>query len=199
MRTYCLAAAIAMLTAGTVTAATLTEGTGAAEFSGDWKNPVLVDAGHDRIAGSWNGGNDHDILGFTHLRKGAQTVTLSFSPLTPIGDRDWSFSAGGSLFHQFDAPLYSAWEGNQFGSVNMQHSNRDGDFTYSLRLGDDFKGVLYLGLYGTHGSLNYTIDVPGNALDVPGVQPAPVPLPAGAVLLPAGLAALAVLRRRKRR
>lgn len=197
MRTSCLAAAIALAAVGPVAAATLTEGTGAAEFSGDWKNPTLVETGFDRISGSWAGANDYDILGLTHLRPGAQTVTLSFLPLTPIGDRDWSFSAGGSLYYQFDAPRYSAWEGKQFGSVNMQHWNRNGDFTYALDLGDDFLGVLYLGLYGTHGSLNYTIGAPGNAVAEPALQPAPVPLPAGAALLPVGLAALAFLRRRK--
>lgn len=197
MRAFFPAIAAAMLTAGTACAATLTEGAGSAEFSGDWKSPTMIGAGIDRISGSWNVQNDYDILGFTALKAGAQTITLSFSPQTPIGDTDWSFSAGGSLYYQTAAPRYSAWEGKQFGTVNMQHWNRKDDFTYSLQLGEDFGGILYLSLYGTHGSLNYNIDVPGNA--VPDPQPAPVPLPAGAALLPAGLAALAFLRRRKAR
>lgn len=199
MRASCLAFAFVLLAAGTVGASTLTEGAGSAEFSGDWKSPTLVGAGPDRIAGRWSGGNDHDLLGFTGLRKGAQTVTLRFSPLAPIGATDWSFSTGGSLRYQFEAPRYGAWEGREFGSVNMQHWNRNGDFTYLLQLGDDFMGVLYLGLYGTHGSLNYNIGLPGNAMADQDVQPAPVPLPMGGALLPAGLAALALLRRRRSR
>ena len=199
MRVFRRAAALAVTMAGAAGAATLHEGTGADAFSGDWKNPTVVAAGIDTISGSWNGQNDYDMLSFTSLKKGAQTVTLSFSPMRPIGDTDWSFSAGGSLYYKTSAPQYSAWEGTQFGSVNIQHWNRTKDFTYSLNLGDDFGGVLYLSLYGTHGSLNYNISVPGNALSEPEPQPAPVPLPAGAALLPGGLAALAVLRRRKKR
>lgn len=196
MRALCLAIATAALTTGAAQAATLNEGTGSAEFSGDWKSPTMIDAGIDRISGSWSVQNDYDILGFTALKAGAQTITLSFSPLSPIGDTDWSFAAGGKLYWQTTAPRYSAWEGKQFSVVDMLHGNRKDDFTYSLHLGADFAGVLYLSLYGTHGSLNYNIDVPGNAVADP--QPAPVPLPAGAVLLPAGLAALAVLRRRRK-
>ncbi|WP_295042293.1 hypothetical protein [uncultured Paracoccus sp.] len=191
MRAFGLAIATTLLAAGAVSAATLTEGS--TDFSGNWKAPTIVAAGVDQISGSWGWQNDYDILGFTSLKPGAQTVTLTFSPKTPIGDKDWSFSAGGKLYYQTYAPKYSAWEGVQFGAVGIHHSNRNGDFTYDLKLGKDFAGVLYLGLYGTHGSLNYNIDVPGNA------QPAPVPLPAGAALLPAGLAALAFLRRRKAR
>lgn len=196
MRAFCLAIATALMAAGAANAATLTEGTGAAEFSHDWKNPTIVAAGVDHISGSWDVQNDHDILGFTSLKPGAQTITLTFSPKTPIGATDWSFSAGGELRYQTYAPKYSAWEGTTFGRVALNHANRGGDFTYALNLGDDFAGVLYLGLYGTHGSLNYNIDVPGNAVAEP--QPAPVPLPAGAALLPAGLAALALLRRRRK-
>lgn len=250
MRAFYLAIAAAMAMAGTVNAATLHEGTGRAEFSDSWKSPTIVDAGFDRVSGSWSGWNDYDILGFTSLRTGAQTITLSFSPSKPIGLFDLGFAAGGSLHYQLAAPGHSAWEGTQFGSVDMSYWNRKGDFTYSLSFGDDFRGVLYLALYGTHGSLNYTIHAPGNALprpapqpaplppvDVPAVpalpvtpaqpaplplpvdpilsgsenpeqtagdmyvgdvvQPAPVPLPAGLALLPAGLAALALLRRRR--
>lgn len=196
MRAFGLAFATTLLAAGAVSAATLTEAD-FGEFSGDWKSPTVVAAGIDRIAGSWNVGNDYDILGFTSLKAGAQTVTLTFSPRTPIGDTDWWFSAGGELRYQTQAPKYSAWEGAGFGTVNIQHGKRNDDFTYTLSLGDDFAGVLYLGLYGTYGSLNYNIAVPGNAAAE--AQPAPVPLPAGAALLPAGLAALAFLRRRKAR
>lgn len=203
MRASCLLVVTTLLGAGAAGAATLTEGIGAAEFSGDWKNPTIVAAGVDSISGSWDVQNDYDILGFTTLKTGAQTLTLTFSPKAPIGATDWSFSAGGDLFYQFAAPRYSAWEGKQFGAVNMQHANRYDEFTYALKLGDDFAGTLYLGLYGTHGSLNYNISVPGNAPTQPAPAsvrpPAPVPLPAGVALLSTGLAALALLRRRKSR
>lgn len=200
MKAFCLAAVAALATAGAVGAATLGEGTGSAEFSGDWRNPTVVEAGFDRISGSWSGAGDHDILGFTSLRKGAQTITLGFSPKSPIGESDWGFATGGKLYYQFSAPRH-AWDGTLFGSVDVQHWNRRNDFTWSLQLGDDFGGILYLSLFNTHANtgagLNYSIDAPGNA--PAGPQPAPVPLPAGAALLPAALAALAFLRRRRTR
>ena len=67
MRAFCLAIATALMAAGAANAATLTEGTGAAEFSHDWKNPTIVAAGVDHISGSWDVQNDYDILGFTSL------------------------------------------------------------------------------------------------------------------------------------
>ncbi|MFC3168198.1 VPLPA-CTERM sorting domain-containing protein [Paracoccus fontiphilus] len=196
MRVICLAMAAAMLSAGAVGAATLKEGFGADEFSGDWKKPTMIAAGVDGISGSWGSHNDYDILGF-RLKGGAQTVTLTFSPKAPIGDRDWSFSAGGEIHYQTFAPRYGIWEGMKIGKVDMTHATRGNDFTYTLSLDEKFDGLLYLSLYGTHGSLNYNISVPGNALSE--AQPAPVPLPAGAALLPAGLAAMALLRRRRKR
>lgn len=196
MRALAFALAASVLSAGAVSAATLNEG--AADFSGDWTKPTIVASGNDQISGSWSGGNDYDLLGFTSLKAGAQTITLTFSPKTPIGKTDWSFSAGGELKYQTYAPKYGAWEGSTFGYVGINHDKPDA-VTYTLKLGDDFAGVLYLGLYGTYGSLNYNISVPGNAIADAQPEPAPVPLPAGAALLPAGLAALALLRRRKTR
>ncbi len=64
-------------------------------------------------------------------------------------------------------------------------------FDYVIALGEDFAGgALHLGLYGTWGSLNWTVSAPGNV--------ASVPLPAGAGLMVAALAALGLAARRRR-
>lgn len=198
MRAFCFAIAAAVLSAGAAGAATLNEGS-FGEFSADWKNPTVVAEGFDKVSGSWGWQGDHDIFAFTSLRKGAQTVTLTFAPKLPGDTSNNSFSSGGRVLYKFSPLQYSAWEGTDLASFSMEHGNRDKNFTYTLKLGDDFNGALYLMLFNTHtshGGLTYNIDAPGNA--APEAQPAPVPLPAGAALLPAGLAALAFLRRRRK-
>jgi hypothetical protein len=194
-----LAAAFALV-AGMAQAATVTEAA-YGEFSGDFRAPSVIGTGATTVGGVWTAG-DADLLAFTGLAKGAQTLTLSFKPLSPIGPTDWSFSAGGVVNWKTTPFQWSAWEGTQLANVGIAHWNRNGVFDYTLTLGDDFGGALYLGLFGTHGTLGYTITAPGNAapaiLPAAPEVPAAVPLPAGAPLLIAGLGALAALRPRRR-
>lgn len=169
------------------------------DFSGDWKNPTMISSGNTQISGVWSGGNDYDLIGFTGLAQGVQSLVFEFTPLTPIGDKDYSFSAGGELKYQFYKPEYSAWEGETFGKVKMTYSNRKESFIYTLALDEDFAGTLYLGLYNTHGTLQYNISAAGNggaSSSGPG-EVSSVPAPAPLALLISACAALGFMRKRK--
>jgi len=88
--------AVALTAASAAGASTLTENS-LGDFSGNFSKPTVIATGVERIEGTWSGGNDYDILAFMGLRSGAQEVTLSFAPNTPIGNKDWGFSAGGNV------------------------------------------------------------------------------------------------------
>jgi hypothetical protein len=196
-----LAATLALGAAASAMAATVSE-TDLGEFSSDFRAPTVIANGATTVNGVWSSGGDYDLLAFTGLKAGAQTVTLSFAPLSPIGPTDWSFSAGGTVNYKTSPFQWSAWEGITAATVGIQHWNRDKVFDYVITLGDDFAGQLYLGLFGTYGTLKYTISAPGNAapaVTAPVQVPAAVPLPAAAPLLIAGLGALAFAARRRRR
>lgn len=200
-----LAACVALGLAlpGAAAAATLSEGS-VGDFSGNYLAPTVIANGFGTIDGVWSGGNDYDLLALTGLRTGAQTVTISFAPITPIGDRDWSFSAGGTVNWKTTPFRYSAWEGDTLARVGITHRNRGETFDYTLTLGDGFQGQLWLGLFNTHGSLRYSISAPGNAalaaVAPPEAVPSSVPLPGALPLMALAVGALggtvAVRRRR---
>lgn len=201
LRASAMTLATAVLTglvpAGSAGAATVTEAVDG-DFSGAFRSPTVIANGATTVEGVWAQGGDYDLLAFTGLASGAQKVTLTFAPLRPIGPFDWAFSAGGVVLYKAEPFKDSAWEGTLLASVGIQHWNRDADFTFTIALTDSFTGSLYLGLFGTYGTLKYTISAPGNAATT--VAPAPVaavPLPAGAPLLLAGLGVLALVGRRR--
>ncbi len=130
------------------------------DFSDDYRAPSRVELPEGAsISGRWSGRDDYDLLAIGGL-EGGQTLLLNFRPLTEqVG---YSFSAGGQLFYQGTPFRHSAWEGRRFGSPSLRHGRADPQ-TFALTLPADFNAGggqrAYLGLYGTHGALGYTIEV----------------------------------------
>lgn len=196
----CAASAVAftLLGAASASASTLLESSlPGGDFSGDWTNFTFVDQGVTTISGTWSGSNDYDFIAFTGLATGAQTITLTFTPIAPLLD---SFSGGGTVMWKDSALKWSAWEGSTLGAINLVAGSMDPQ-TLVLSLGASFAGTLFLQLYGTNSSpVAYNISAPGNAAEA-AVPIGAVPLPAAAPLMVAGLAGLAglgALRRRRR-
>lgn len=161
------------------------------DFSDAWSAPTVIGNGYDTIAGT-GAGNNFDMLAFTGLSSGAQRLTFDFSAPAV---RDWSYSAGGALLYSTQ-PFRWGWDGVWAGTFQTSYWTPNAQVT--LDLGPAFAGTLYVGLYFTHGSnLAYTISAPGNALVAP-PPVASVPVPASAIVLLGGLAALGGLRRRRR-
>lgn len=177
------------LAASPAAAATLSElSFPGGDFSGNWNVPTVIGNGFDIVQGTGSA-NNYDILAFTGLAAGAQTVTLDFAAPSGIG---WSYAAGGNIRYS-TRPFQWEWDGTMAGSVSIGYFNQTQSLT--LALGPGFAGTLYLGLYFTYGqNLGYTLNLPGNAAPTPAV-----PLPASAWLLGSALAAGAAARRARRR
>ncbi len=176
-----IAAALALaggLVAVPAGAATISEtGFAGGDFGDAWNAPSVIGNGFDLVQGS-GAGNDFDILAFTGMAPGAQTVTLDFTAPSGI---DWSYAAGGSVLYSTQ-PFQWAWDGTTAGAFSLGYATPAQSLT--LDLGPGFGGALYLGLYFTYGqNIGYTISLPGNA-----APPPAVPLPASAWLLGAALA-----------
>lgn len=187
-----LPAFAAAVLAGGASAATLTESAVAGgAFGARWDTPTEVARGFDAITGTGSQ-NVFDNFVFTGLPTGAQKLTLTFTAPEGVGH---SYSAGASVLYATQ-PFRWGWDGSYASTAQIDYYSRSK--SYDLDLGDDFSGKLYLALNFTHGSnLAYTIGAPSNAMPV---SPAPVPLPAGAVLAGSGatlIAGLGLLRRRR--
>ena len=185
------AAIAALVLGGAVQAATVSEGDIAGgEYSSNWAAPTAIDAGVTSLMGS-GAGNAYDILSFTGLPTGAQTLTLNFSAPDGIG---YSYSAGGAI-RISPEPFRWSWDGQDAGAFNLNYW-QPGQ-TVEVSLDDSFGGDLYLGLYFTHGSgISYNAALPTAVSSV-----APVPVPAAGLLLGSLIAALglgAAVRQRKR-
>jgi hypothetical protein len=94
------------------------------------------------------------------------------------------------LFSQ--TPFLWGWDGKELGGFQLDLKGVT-SAPLTLLLGDEFKGGLYLALNFTHGkAISYSIDLGTTVV-------APVPLPAGVLLVGTALGGLGLLRARSRR
>ena len=181
------AVASALLTAAApASGATISEGGfPGGDFGDAYNAATLIGNGYDTVTGTTDGGwsGNIDIFAFTGLASGAQTLTFTFSAPEGIG---YSFASGGSIYYSTQ-PFRWNWDGTYGGTFNVGYYNQTS--TASFALGSGFAGTLYVGIYGWGSPVGYTVSAPGNA-------PAPVPLPASAVLLLAGIGGLGAVARR---
>jgi len=178
----------AIFGASVAAAATLNEASvpGGA-FGSSWDNLTAVAAGYETISGTGSQ-NQYDNFVFT-LPAGHQSLTFDFTAPSVF---DHSYSAGGSILYS-TTPFRSGWDGTVAAGVDVNGLDPRRGFT--LDLADFQGGNLYLALNFTYGAdLAYNIAVPGNAI----AAPAPIPLPAGILLLGTGIAALAAAGVRRR-
>lgn len=185
---------IGSLLASGATAATLNEAdVPGGAFGSSWSSLTEVGAGYEIVSGTGSQ-NAFDNFVFAGLPAGAQKLTFSFSAPADI---DWSYSAGGRVLWSTEAFRWG-YDGKDVGS-GFQLGKWQPSQTLTLDLGDSFTGKLFLALNFTHGKdIAYTIGAPSNVALPPAGEVAPVPLPAGLLLIGTGIAALGAAGYRRR-
>lgn len=180
-----LAVALAAL-ASPVSAATVNEGSFAGgDFSNRVLTPTAIASGIRTVTGTLRRG-DRDVLSFTGMKTGAQTVTLNL--LATGAGPLWT---GGLRYST--TPFRNSASGTLGGSIMMLNTPPvlvSMTQTLSFNLGATFGGTLFLMLNLQRGTgASYSLNIPGNV-------PAAVPLPASLLLLGGALAALVPSRRK---
>ena len=200
-------------------AATLTE---ISDYSNTAGSPTVAGAGYDTLSGTLSAG-DRDFLALG-LSSTSSAVTLTFS----IGDNSYGNNSSYSILYSY-SPFVSEWQSNtaekdQWGNptkYNVQTSLANAtvassawggqtSYTYTIAVDPSLGSTLYLSLV-SNGSANggyvdYSVSGFGTAATTPltqrpgSVDVAPVPLPAGVVLLGSalGLGGLFGLRRQRK-
>ncbi|QDY68597.1 hypothetical protein [Qingshengfaniella alkalisoli] len=166
-------------------AATLNEADLASrQVSSDWSRPSEIVDGYDQFIG-YGYGHGNEYLYFSGLRAGAQQVKLTLALPEGVNDQ-WSTM---NLNYKTTPFQYSGFEGATPGQFQL-NPNTTRETSYTISLGDEFSGALYLALHFNNGPMTYFIEAPGNTGFQPQPPTTPVPLPAGVLLLGSAVAGL---------
>lgn len=158
-------------------------------FSSAVYAPTEIGSSVTEISGT-TAQNVYDIFRIALPSETGQIV-LSFASGGRLND---SYSAGSTVKYAYE-PFLWGWAGQLAGTVEIK-ADDPSDKVVAIDFDPAFGDTLFLALYNTHGEMDYTI----TGLGTPGTAPAPIPLPAGIVLLGTALGGTgiaAALRRRK--
>lgn len=213
MRLFSAAIAATLLFGSAASAAVVTfdEATKAAggDFSDVLTAGTSVGAGFNAVSGERNGWERFDVFTLTALSAGKQSFDITFAPVAPIGATDYSYSSGGAAFYKVGTFNYES-DGLGIGAFNLSYHG-DRSKTLSFDLDDSFAGstesnpLSIAVIYYNGSNLGFNMSAPSNAAastTVPGGTSefaAPVPLPAGVLMLGGALAGLAGATRLRRR
>lgn len=206
------------LIAGSANASTLVEGAG--NFSNSWVAPTDVATGTTDVSGSgapsWVGGDRVDVFLFSGLTPGKTSILFDFSLTGSYSDGRYQ-NGGGSIYYSyvpFTGDFYvEQANGNVLGSSDLlagvfdvtydpwtpNDSSRQGTSSFTLGLGDEFAGDLFLAMDFTYGKVSYNINSLNWSASANDSSPSPVPLPASGLLLLAGFSGLGFIARRRKR
>lgn len=204
---------------GSADASTLTEVDG--DFSNSWVAPTVVASGTTDVSGAgasgWSNGDQFDVLQFSGLAPGRTSIFIDFTLTGSYRTGNYA-NGGGSIYYSF-VPFTGSYyvtqaDGKVLGSKDLlagafdvtydpwkpANPLRQGTSRFTLDLGDEFAGNLFLALNFTYGKTSYNV----NALNWPasdeGTTVSPVPLPASGLFLLAsflGLGCFAIRRKRR--
>jgi hypothetical protein len=193
-----LSAALALSAAGAALAAPVTfdEASDAGgDFAGLLDPATPVGAGFDRIVGQRGGTERYDHFALTDLAPGAQSLDLTFAPVTALGPTEFGYNAGGAVFWKTSPFLWES-DGTLAGTFNLSFfGNRSQTMTVTLPASYDGSDLHLVAIYYNGTNVGFTADVPSNAL----IAPPAVPVPAALPLAATGFGALALVTLRRRR
>lgn len=205
----------AALISAPAAAATLHEGAG--NFSNNWTTPTVLASGTKSVTGTGapDGGraaDRFDVFQFSGLAPGATSVVFDFSLTGPLRPHRYA-GGGGSIYYSF-LPFSGAYYSNQEdGAISAAHDLFGGNFSatydpwaiagsnrgassFSLDLGDDFAGDLFLALDFTYGAqISYDIQSPSWDTASSDALPSAVPLPASVLMLIAAISGVGFVAR----
>jgi hypothetical protein len=192
-------------------------------FSNNWVSPTVIASGTTGVTGTgapeWMGGDRLDIFQFSGLAPGATSLVFDFSLTGPSNPGAYE-NGGGAIYYSYVpfSGTYYVDQGNgkvlgsqdllagyfdvTYNPWNPANASNRGTSSFTLDLGKEFAGDLFLALDFTYGRVSYNINSPSWATSGNGTVPVPpaevvaVPLPATGWLLLAGLVGLAANRRK---
>lgn len=166
-------------------------------FSAVATDPTVIAAGTQTILGTGKQ-NKYDIFA---VPASLGQIEITFSAPDKPGNIGFGYSAGGQVLLS-DDPFRWNWDGERAANIDLSHATPMQKMVLDIAgLGDaDGDGLSYIGLYFTHGKLDYAMSLipSAAALSARGAGAVgAVPLPPSMALMLAGMAGIGLLSARR--